>query len=104
MARELDLGQASNPLLGGSGERGRRPLAPCSSTTHLQHRLQVPGRRYADAGDKQAPERGLAPSGPTPPPPPSPAAWVLATHWPGAGRSGDSASTGSSRVSRGSRL
>lgn len=99
--RLLGLSQASTLFLGGSGVRHQPPASP---PTHLLHGPRVPGCRYADARDKQAPARGLAPSGPAPPLAPSPAAWVLATHWPGAGRSGGSATTGSSRASRGSRL
>lgn len=101
MDRELGFSPASTPLADGSGERSKPgpPRQPICST----------GSRYPAAGTQpletsRRRRSAWRPRVRHPRPAPSPAAWVLATYWPGAGRSGGSASTGSSRASRGSRL
>lgn len=96
----LGLSQVSNHLPGWKWERADADLPALADTA------PAPGTRsrYASPGDTQAPARGLAPSGPASPPAPLPRCLLQATHWLGAGRSGGSASTGSSRTSRGSRL
>lgn len=99
----LGLRQISNHLPG--WKRGMQWANP--DLAAIVCTAPAPGTRgrYASTGDTPAPARGLAPSGPASPPArPLPRCLPRATHGLGAGRSGDSASTGSSRTSRGSRL
>lgn len=78
------------------------PWPPRQQICSLGSRYQAAGTPLLETGRRRL--QAWRPRVPRPRPRPPPAAWVLATYWPGAGRSGDSASTGSSRASRGSRL
>lgn len=81
-----------------------RAQTPTSPPRDRQLRLQVPAAGTQALETSRRRRGAWRPRVPHPRPGPSPAAWVLPTHWPEAGRSGGSASTGSFRTSRGSQL